>query len=344
MNNLEDLPAPGLCCCGRCGGRERASFPASPVDPKRLLIPVGGGKDSAVAIEIAQVSGLETALFSVGNAVPISGTANVAGLVRHLVTRKLDPRLIELNSKGAMNGHIPITAIISCVALLTAATQGFDAVALANERSASAGNFVWNGIEVNHQFSKSLRAERLLADAVAEIEDAPAIFSLLRPASELSIARAFATMTQYHPVFTSCNRPFHIDPARRLTSWCCDCDKCRFVYLILAPFTTPEQLSRIFGTDLLGDPSQYDGFALLTATGGEKPFECVGEVDECLAAIRLLTEDPRWRDHPVVTRLAADVLSDHPVSDADLQAHFALSEDHGIPEALIGSVREVLGA
>jgi hypothetical protein len=344
VNNLEDLPRPDFAASVDVKSEGIRHARATHIDPKRLLIPVGGGKDSAVAMEIAKASGRdELALFSVGNALPIAGTANAAGLPRHLVTRKLDSRLLELNSQGALNGHIPITAIISCVALLTAATQGFDAVALANERSASAGNFLWHGIEVNHQFSKSLRAERLLADAVAEIDDAPNIFSILRPASELSIARAFATMTQYHPVFTSCNRLFHIDPAKQLTSWCCDCDKCRFVYLILAPFTAPEQLTQIFGTDMLADPAQYDGFALLTATGGEKPFECVGEVDECLAAIRLLTEQPQWRDHAVVARLATEVLNAHPVSDSDLQAHFALSEDHDVPQALIGSVREVLG-
>jgi UDP-N-acetyl-alpha-D-muramoyl-L-alanyl-L-glutamate epimerase len=345
VNNLEDLPRPDFAASvdvSQTGTRNGAR--ATRIDPKRLLIPVGGGKDSAVAIEIGKASGLDLALFSVGNATPIQATAEVAALPRHIVARKLDPRLMGLNAQGALNGHIPITAIISCVALLTAATQGFDAVALANERSASAGNFLWHGIEVNHQFSKSLRAERLLADAVAEIGQAPAIFSILRPASELSIARAFATMTQYHPVFTSCNRLFHIDPARRLTSWCCDCDKCRFVYLILAPFMTPPQLTQIFGTDMLADPNQYDGFALLTATGGEKPFECVGEVDEVLAAIRLLTEQPQWREHSVVKSLATEVLANDPVSDADLETHFTLSEDHDVPQALIGSVREVLGA
>lgn len=312
--------------------------------PQRLLVPVGGGKDSAVAVEIARHSGLETVLFSVGDAEPIRETARVAGLPRHIVTRTIDPRLIELNARGALNGHVPITAIVSCVALLTAAMHGFDAVVLANERSASAATLVWNGIEVNHQFSKSGRAERLLAGAAAEIAGAPQIFSLLRPASELSIARAFARMQQYHPAFTSCNRVFQIDPARRLSSWCCDCDKCRFVYLILAPFMTPAQLATIFGRDLLDDPDQFRGFALLTATGGEKPFECVGEVDECVAAIRLLSEHADWRDHTVVARLSAEVLADRPVSDAQLRGHFALSDDHDVPQALIGSVREVLRA
>jgi hypothetical protein len=338
VNGLGRLPRPQF-----PRGIEATTAPAR-TTLERILVPVGGGKDSVVAIEIARVSGIETALFSIGDATPIRETASVAGLPRHIVTRTIDPLLIELNAQGALNGHVPITAIVSCVALLTAATQGYDAVALANERSASAGNLIFDGIEINHQFSKSRRAEVLLADAVAEIEGAPQIFSVLRPASELAIASAFAKLKQYHPAFTSCNRVFGLDPEQRLGSWCCDCDKCRFVFLVLAPFMTPEQLTEIFGKDLLNDPAQYDGFALLTATGGEKPFECVGEVDECLAAVRMLHEDPRWRDRPVVRRLATEALAHRPVSDSELQAHFALSDDHDVPEALIGSVREVLGA
>jgi hypothetical protein len=310
-----------------------------------VLVPVGGGKDSAVAVEIARRSGLETSLFSLGDALPISATANVAALPRHLVTRQIDPRLFELNANGALNGHVPITAIVSCVALLTAATQGIDAVLMANERSASAGNLVWNGVEVNHQFSKSRRAEHLLADAVAEVEGAPQIFSILRPASELGIARAFAALEQYHPVFTSCNRVFQLNPEERLGSWCCDCDKCRFVFLVLAPFLTPDQLVSIFGKDMLEDPSQYDGFALLTATGGDKPFECVGEVEECLAAVEILSKHALWQEHANVRRLTEEVLAKHGgVSETEMSAHFALSDDHDIPDALIQPVREILGA
>jgi UDP-N-acetyl-alpha-D-muramoyl-L-alanyl-L-glutamate epimerase len=338
VNELEQLPHPQF----PRGVDWEISTERQPL--RSLLVPVGGGKDSAVAVEIARRSGLETSLFSIGDAPPISATAKVAALPRHRVTRTIDPRLFELNASGALNGHVPITAIVSCVALLTAATQGIDAVLMANERSASAGNFIWNGVEINHQFSKSRRAERLLADAVAEIEGAPLIFSILRPASEIAIAGAFAKLEQYHPVFTSCNRVFQLDPEKRLGSWCGDCDKCRFVFLILAPSLSPAKLNEIFGKDLLADPDQYDGFALLTGSGGEKPFECVGEVEECLAAIDLLSRSPDWRDHVNVKRLAEEVLSKRPVSEGDTAAHFALSDDHDIPDALIESVREVLGA
>jgi len=338
VNGLERLPRPQF-----PRGIEAAPAPAR-VRLERILVPVGGGKDSVVAIEIARASGLETALFSVGDATPIHETASVAGLPRHIVTRTIDPLLLELNVQGALNGHVPVTAIVSCVALLTAATQGYDAVLLANERSASAGSVVFDGIEVNHQFSKSRRAEMLMADAVAEIEGAPQIFSILRPASELSIAQAFAKLEQYHSAFTSCNRVFGLDPEQRLGSWCCDCDKCRFVFLVLSPFMTPEQLTGIFGKDLLDDPAQYDGFALLTASGGEKPFECVGEVEECLAAIYLIARHFQWRERVNVRRLVDEVLAARPLTEEEVAAHFQLSGDHDVPETLIGSVREVLGA
>ncbi len=82
---------------------------------------------------------------------------------------------------------MPITAIVSCIALLTAAINGHDAVVLANERSASQGNQVYDGVEVNHQFSKSARAEDLLRAAVEESGAGVQLFSILRPASELAI-------------------------------------------------------------------------------------------------------------------------------------------------------------
>jgi len=215
---------------------------------------------------------------------------------------------------------------------------------MANERSASSGNLRWDGVEVNHQFSKGLRAERLMRAALAELHSPVAMFSVLRPASELAIARAFAGMERYHGAFTSCNAAFRTDPARRSASWCCDCPKCRFVFLALAPFTAPEHLAEVFGRDLLDDEGQFAGFALLTATGGEKPFECVGEEEESLAAMRLLAADPRWSEHRVVRRLAAEVLPTFPAGDGDPGRAPGLSDEHEVPATLLSHVRAVLGA
>jgi UDP-N-acetyl-alpha-D-muramoyl-L-alanyl-L-glutamate epimerase len=310
----------------------------------RVLIPVGGGKDSAVAIETMRRSQCELALFSVGDAPAISRTAAAAELSRLVAHRQLDPRLGELNRTGALNGHVPVTAIVACAALLTAALNGFDAIAMANERSASSGNLVWDGVEINHQFSKSLAVERLLRSAIAELAPGLELFSILRPASELAIARAFARMDRYHEAFTSCNAIFRLDPALRAESWCCDCPKCRFVFLVLAPFSEPAHLREIFGRDLLDEEHQFDGFALLTATGGDKPFECVGEEQESLAAIRMLADDPRWRDHRVVRRLVVEVLPRHAPEAGSPATALTLSDDHAVPESLMPGVRAILGA
>jgi hypothetical protein len=337
-------PAPGTRSPTALGG-DRAGAAVSGEHPLgRVLVPVGGGKDSAVALEIVRAAGVELSLFSVGDAPPIARTVTAAGLPRLLARRTLDPGLRALNEAGAINGHIPITAIVSCVALLTAALNGFDAVALANERSASVGNVSWDGVEVNHQFSKGLRAERLLSAALAEIDGAPRLFSVLRPASELAIARAFARMDRYHEAFASCNAIFRLDPALRASSWCCDCPKCRFVFLALAPFSDPEHLRKLFGRDLLDEDSQFEGFALLTATGGHKPFECVGEEQESVAAIRLLAADPRWREHTVVRRLIAEVLALAPTDVGDPEQVLALSAEHDVPMTLMADVSAVLGA
>jgi hypothetical protein len=215
---------------------------------------------------------------------------------------------------------------------------------MANERSASSGNLVWDGVEINHQFSKGLAAERLLRAALTETPQELELFSVLRPASELAIARAFARMERYHPAFTSCNAIFRMDPQLRAASWCCDCPKCRFVFLAMAPFSDPAHLREVFGRDLLADERQFDGFALLTATGGHKPFECVGEEEESLAAVRMLAADPRWRDHVVVRRLVAEVLPQFPAATGDFEEVLALRDDHAVPAALMPDVRAVLGA
>jgi hypothetical protein len=359
---LEALYSEGLgefAYVNRLPGLPRPRFPAGPAvtgagagagaragagDPGRVLVPVGGGKDSVVALEIVRRSGCSVGLFSVGDAAPIARTAAVAGLPRLVARRRLDPGLGELNRTGALNGHVPVTAIVACAAVLTAALRGYDAVALANERSASQGNLRWDGVEVNHQWSKGLAAERLLRAALAEVGAGVELFSVLRPASELAIARAFARLPAYHRAFTSCNASFRLDPAVRVAAWCGDCPKCRFVYLVLAPFTDPEALRAVFGRDLLADEGQFPGFALLTATGGSKPFECVGEEEESLAAIRLLGADARWRGAPVVRRLVAEVLPRFSAAAGSPAAALALSDDHAVPAALLPSVRALLGA
>lgn len=269
------------------------------------LVPVGGGKDSVVTLEALREVG--PTLFAVNPRGPIDRTVEVAGMPLARVTRRLDPRLFDLNDAGALNGHVPVTAIVSSVAVVSAVLGRHDTVAMSNEASADQPTLVDDaGRPVNHQWSKSSDFERAFAALVrTQVHPDLVYASFLRPASELSIARRFATLAEHHGSFNSCNRAFHL--RGETTEWCGDCPKCRFVFLVLAPFLDPAALVGIFGRDLLDDPAQVDGFATLAEIGGPKPFECVGESEESAAALRCLASRPAWQDHAVVRALAEHV-------------------------------------
>ena len=314
---------------------------------KGALVAVGGGKDSCVSVEALRqdscvsVEALEHAerqvtLVSVNRPRPIVDVMNASELPFLYVERRIDPLLFELNTQGAYNGHVPITAIVSMTVVSLAALHGYDAVVMSNERSASVGNTEWDGQLVNHQWSKSLDAERLLGDVVAgSISPGIEYFSLLRPLSELDIARRFAKLDRYHDVFTSCNRAFRIDETRRVGRWCRDCPKCRFVFLALAPFMNPTRLAGIFGGDMLRDKSQAEGFDALMGWNAFKPFECVGEVEESVAAFKLLTENRAWRDHELVRRFEEQILPEILLPDDLLSKPFELAADHRVPPSFM---------
>ena len=309
-------------------------------------MPIGGGKDSPVALEVVRRAGREPVAFSVGTATPIVGEVAAAGVAHAIARRTLDPQLAGLNAEGALNGHIPVTAVVSTIALMAAVLHDCDAVAMANERSASEANLVWDGLAVNHQWSKGVDFERGMRKTLAsEVATGLDYRSVLRPAGELAIARAFAALPAYHPVFTSCNRVFRLDPARRHGHWCGECDKCRFVSLALAPYLAPEALRAILRRDPLDEPEQLDGFLDLAGLREHKPFECVGEEAESLAAMALLADRPAWADHAIVRALADGPLAELGPGEPDIDGPLRLDEValRELPEDLAGAVRALLG-
>ncbi|HJU19032.1 MAG TPA: hypothetical protein VJ770_21460 [Stellaceae bacterium] len=298
--------------------------------PRRTCVPVGGGKDSIVTVECLRRSGEPIVLFALGDAEPIRATIGVAQLPSIRVERRLDPLLFTLNDNGALNGHVPITGILSAIALAAAVLHGCDAVAMSNEHSASAPNLVAGGVAVNHQYSKSLAFESDLARHFGRhVSPSLAYFSFLRPLSEVEIARRFARYPAYFGAFRSCNTAFRQEAAARNRHWCGDCPKCRFVFLALAPFVAKTDLAAIFGKDLLDDPGQIEGFAELCGLVRHKPFECVGEVAESAALLRRLASDPDWRGDAVVARLAAELPQ---AEAASLERFFATRHPHLLPE------------
>lgn len=328
---------------------DKIKFPFSPstqdnaislATKNKTLVPVGGGKDSIVSIEALKSSNLPIDLFSVGSAPPIIDTIACAQRPHLMVTRKLSPELFELNKQGAYNGHIPITAIVSLLALATAIIHGHDAIAFSNERSANIGNITLDdGFEVNHQFSKSFMFEKELSAQIRRsITPSINYFSLLRPYSELQIARAFAKSDQYDDVFTSCNSNFSITGKRSNQRWCCNCPKCRFVFLMLAPFMKKERLLKIFGNNLLNNPNQKAGYDELFGIDAFKPFECVGEIEESLVALSLLAEQESWKDDVLIAHYRQTLLPTASAIDSLIHHYLSPTQEHQIPNAQLNAV------
>ncbi len=304
--------------------------------PRRTCVPVGGGKDSIVTIECLKHGGEPLLLFSLGDAKPINDCIAAANLPFVRVRRQLDGGLFELNRAGALNGHVPITGILSAVALACAVLSGCDAIAMSNEHSASAPNLTVGGVKINHQFSKSLEFESDFAEYVSRtISPSISYFSLLRPFSEIEIARRFSRYREYFPIFRSCNTAFRQSRAERGQHWCGDCPKCRFVFLALAPFVAKTALIAIFGRNLLDDQAQRDGFAELCGLREHKPFECVGETSESAAVMSHLAGHPDWRNDRVVRQLYEEFPSlrqSNPVGYAEL---FEARHPHRVPPSYV---------
>lgn len=278
--------------------------------PDRTVVPVGGGKDSIVALEMVREAGIRPTLISVGSSPLIRAVAQCSGLPHIRIERQIAPELIVLNRQGAWNGHVPITGIIAFILAAAGVLYGFDTVVMANERSASSATLTTpEGTEINHQWSKGLFFETAFGDFLnAHMIAGFEYFSLLRPLSELAIAKRFAGHERYFGVFSSCNRNFTQAPASAGERWCGRCPKCRFVFLMLAPFLDRARLVEIFGADLLDDMGQAAGFDELIGLAEHKPFECVGETRESLAAFCMLAQSTQWRDAALVRRFADQVL------------------------------------
>jgi hypothetical protein len=219
---------------------------------------------------------------------------------------------------------------------LAALLFGYDRLVLSNERSASEGNVSFDGREANHQHSKSLDFERMIAGVLSEATGgALGYFSLLRPYSEAKIARMFARETRFDRVFSSCNRNFTIEPHQG-PLWCGECPKCHFVFLVLAPAMNKDRVVGIFGKNLLDRPENETSFRNLTGLAGQKPWECVGEILEAAACLHVLAQRPEWQKDAVVSKLSGDLLNQY--GSARLESAYeelmADSDEHLIPKAI----------
>ena len=321
-NNLDlsdlRLEAPTAPTQAARAARAAQAAPASGDRLGRALVPFGGGIDSIVTVEGVRKVAADVALFVVSRPgdrfAAIERPAEVSGLPVVRAGREIDPQLLRSAELGFRNGHVPVTGVISAIAVLAAVLDDRDVVVMSNEWSASVPTLEYRGEPVNHQYSKSAAFEAAFRGVLAaDPAGMPGYFSALRDRTELWVGDKLAALTEYHATFRSCNKAFIIDPARRLDHWCGSCDKCCFIDLILAPFMSADQLRNVFAADggggePLDNPELAPKFESLLGSG-TKPFECVGEVNECRAAVVLAARRPdrAGPKAPLLQKLAAEI-------------------------------------
>lgn len=270
----------------------------------KVLVPIGGGKDSTVTIEKLRAEGRDITLLRMGQHPLIDELVNVTGLPCITVKRTLDPKLHELNTQGALNGHIPITAYLSCLAVFVAEAVGFDEIVMSNEASANEGNVEYLGKEINHQWSKSEEfAERFDAYVKKFINLNLKYYSALADMTELEIAGEFAKLPQYFDCTTSCNKNWKILHEPMTNRWCGTCPKCTFVFALMAAHLSKDNVLKIFEKNIFEDASTIPLFRKLLGLEGFKPFECVGTPEETRQAFAMIKERGEFDDTPVMKEL-----------------------------------------
>ncbi len=273
------------------------------------LVPVGGGKDSVVTLELLKKTN-ETIIPYIINARGATlGCVDAAGIPRNRAVtprRSIDKALLERNAAGWLNGHTPFSAVVAFSCLLFGYALGVRYIALSNESSANESYVA--GAAVNHQYSKSTEFERdfreYCVNTFGEFGDIPEYFSLLRPLSEWQIAREFVKYPQYFPVFQSCNLGSKTD------TWCCSCAKCLYVYILLAAFLDDKTLYGIFRCDMLSKAEFSEMLDGLMLDGKDKPFECVGTKNEVRLSLSMALEKRR-ENPPVLLKRFAELFPNY---------------------------------
>ena len=260
------------------------------INSKEALVLIGGGKDSIVTLEILKKY-KRINCFCLNPTQAADSVMKTAGYTNPIIVKRvIDPKLLELNRAGFLNGHTPISAYLAFLSVLTAAIFNKKYVIVSNERSSNEENLIYLGQKINHQYSKSFEFEKNFRKysrkyLASNIE----YFSFLRPLYEIQITKLFSQYSKYFKVFVSCNEAFKTKSGQQKPTkkWCGKCPKCLFVFSCLYPFVKKNDLTKIFGENLFEKKELLPLMQELIGMKKFKPFECVGTKKETLVALYL---------------------------------------------------------
>lgn len=301
------------------------------------MIPVGGGKDSIVSMELLKETAADNCCYIMNPRGATVESAKIAGYGDRIVgiNRTLDKNMLELNKLGFLNGHTPFSALVAFSGVLMAAVYGKKYVVLSNESSANESTVA--GSDVNHQYSKSFRFEEDFNSYEKKfIGSGVHYFSLLRPWSEFQIAAYFSRLGKYHADFRSCN------VGSKTNIWCGNCPKCLFVWVILSPFLSVEQLEAVFGCNLAEKEELWETLCQLCGMTPEKPFECVGSRDEICFALKMAVSrmEKEGKALPVLYKkfIETEIYEEYLKKENPYFDYF--NDEHLIPEEFLGIMRD----
>lgn len=294
------------------------------------LIPVGGGKDSTVSLEL--LKGLNNTCFIINPKEPQLSCSKVANYKENeicTIKRNIDKGLLELNKQGFLNGHTPFSSMVSFVTYLVAYLSNKKYIVLSNEGSANEPTVL--DTNINHQYSKSYEYEKDFNEYTKKYFNIDInYFSLLRPIKEIQIAMMFSNYKKYHKIFKSCNVGSKSIP----WNWCCDCPKCLFVYIILSPFLTKEERIDIFGREVYDNKNLETSFLELIGVNETKPFECVGTIDEVIFSLNKFIE--KNNELPYLVKL----YKDNYYKELDIDLSYIEETEHNVPNEYLNILKE----
>jgi UDP-N-acetyl-alpha-D-muramoyl-L-alanyl-L-glutamate epimerase len=320
-------------------GNESLSVGDNVLDENKVIVPIGGGKDSVVTLELLSGRGLHVIPFVVNPREAIVSSIETGGYGMEeslVVERTIDPKLFELNEQGFLNGHTPFSALLAFTSVLSGILANAKFIALSNESSANQSTVP--GSNINHQYSKSFEFETDFNWYINKyVHSNVRYFSFLRPLNELQIAKLFSKFSWHFESFRSCNVGSKTD------SWCGHCPKCLFTYTILSPFLSRPTLIRIFGKRLLDEASLSPILDELTGINEVKPFECVGTPEEVNVALRMTFEKLKGSDKiPALLRKRNPQPFENVSETEILSLMNAFNKNHLVPEMFLQYLTEAM--
>jgi len=262
--------------------------------PVHSIACAGGGKDGLLSMKLLEKASApySTFLYSVSHYGQASEQIQRAQRVlQHckptqchsvvIIDPLLDiPMQLWLEELGLKTlTEFPLTQLFSILPIML--QYGYSHVVIGNEHSANVGNLMWSAEDkvINHQWEKGYDAEQLINQCFQSLVEDLHYYSILQPIHDVLIFTLLRQELQAVTDTHSCN----IHPP-----WCKRCPKCCYVWLSFQAYLPKEAIDNMFdGVNLLDMEENQLYFKQMLGLGTQKPFECVGEIEETQLAFEL---------------------------------------------------------